>query len=237
MKGVSTFFADLVKIAKYIYKFSTDDDIARLRVFIVWFTTALIPSVVIAFSISKWQVSIPGLEVSTNTGGGIVGYITGTSILPILFFITKGLRGYHEMFNNILETFFGNFQRRSMEEMIVEYGEQEALKKVKRVDLGRYISAFLTLEFIIIGWATINYFFFGGSLSGLGLAGYVLDDLLMGAIVLILEGIYSVADGVLEAPSVYKLKPIDLPTLGSNLPNSNVVDEVPTELQTDYWNN
>jgi len=204
---ISKFFIDLTSIAKYIYKFSTDDEIQRLRVLIVWFLTSLVPSVVIAFTINTWQVHIPGVEAAQGNSS-LIGYLAGTSILPILFFITNGLRGYHEMFNNILEAFFSNFEKRSMEDLIEEHGEKEALKKVKKVDLGRYISAFLLLEFIIIGWATMNYFFFGGALTGLGLAGYVLDDLLLGAIVLILEGIYSVADGLVEASTVYRLKPM-----------------------------
>lgn len=231
LNAIIGFFKDLGTIGNYIYKFSTDDEIARLRVFLVWFVVALIPSVAIAFTINTWQVHIPGVEVAQNGSGSVWGNIAGTSILPILFFITKGLRGYHEMFNNILEAFFSNLERRTMEDMIKEYGEKEALKKVKKVDLGRYISAFLLLEFIIIGWATTNYFFFGGALTGLGLAGYVLDDLLMGAIVLVLEGVYSVADGVLEAPSVYKLKPVELP----NFAATNVKEAFEEVDRSDVW--
>lgn len=212
LNPITNFLKDLQSIGGYIYKFSTDIEILRLRVFIVWSLIALIPSIAIAFTINTWQVHIPGVEYAQNSGGGLWGYIAGTSILPILFFLTKGLRGYHELYNNLLEDFFSNFEKRSMESMILEYGEEESLKKIKKVDLGRYISAFLILELVIIGWAVANYFFFGGALTGLGLAGYVLDDLLLGAIVLILEGIYSVADGLLEAPSVYIVKAVELPT-------------------------
>lgn len=208
MEAIKKFFLDLGSIFSYMYQFATNKEISRLRVLIVWALTSLVPSFIIYVTINTWQVHIPGVETSTQGGNSFLGLVAGTSILPILFFITNGLRGYHELFNTIIEKFFDNFERRSFTSLCQEYGTEEAMKKLRKVDLGKYVSAFVILEFIIIGWATANYFAFGNALSGLGLFGYVADDLLLGAIVFLLEGIYCIADGIIEAPSVYKLKPI-----------------------------
>lgn len=208
MNDIKKFFLDLGRIAKYVYKFGTDDEISRLRVLIVWSFIAIVPSIVIAFTISSWQIHVPGVETGQGASLGLTGLLAGTSVLPILFFITNGLRGYHELFNVTIEKFFNNFEKRSVTSLCTEFGPEEGMRKLRKVDLAKYISAFLLLEFIIIGWATTNYFIFGGNSTSLGLAGYVLDDLLMGAIVLILEGVYSIADGIIESPKVYKLKSI-----------------------------
>lgn len=217
MEAIKKFFLDLGNIFKYIYQFSTNEDISRLRVFLIWGLVSLIPSFVIAFTVNTWQVHIPGVESQQNNNG-LLGYITSTSILPLLFFITNGLRGYHEVFNKLIDALFSKFEMRNMEELIIEFGQEDTMKKLKRVDLARYISAFLLLEFIIISWAIINYFFFGRALTELGLAGYILDDLLLGAIVLILEGVCSIFDGFIELPSVYKIKPLFKPQV-ENEPN------------------
>jgi hypothetical protein len=208
MESIKKFFLDIVSIFKYIYQFSTNEEISRLRVLIVWALTSLIPSFIIYVTINTWQVHIPGVELRSQGGNSFLGLVAGTSILPILFFITNGLRGYHELFNTIIEKFFDNFERRSFTSLCQEYGNEEAVKKLRKVDLGKYVSAFVILEFIIIGWAIINYFMFGNTLSGLGLFGYVSDDLLLGALVFLLEGIYCIADSIIEAPNVYKLRPL-----------------------------
>lgn len=208
MEPIRNFFEDLWNTVKFIYKFTTDKKISRLRVLILWSLTSVIPSFLIYVTINTWQVHIPGVESAQGGSNSLVSLIAGTSILPILFFITNGLRGYHELFNNILESFFNNFEKRSVTSLCTEFGPEEGMKKLRKVDLGKYVSAFVLLEFLIIGWATTSYFIFGGNLTGLGWLGYVADDLLMGAIVFILEGVYCITDGLLEAPKVYKLKPI-----------------------------
>lgn len=208
MESIKNFFEDLWNTVKFIYNFATDKKISRLRVLAIWSLTSIIPSFLIYVTINTWQVHIPGVESAQGGGNSLVSLIAGTSILPILFFITNGLRGYHELFNKILESFFKNFQVKDLTALTNEYGADEAYRMIKKVDLGKYVSAFVLLEFLIIGWATASYFMFGGNLTGLGWLGYVADDLLMGAIVFILEGVYCITDALIEAPKVYKLKPL-----------------------------
>jgi len=96
-------------------------------------------------------------------------------------------------------------------------------------NIGNYIYKFSTDDEI----ARLRVFlvWFIVALTDLGLAGYVLDDLLLGAIILILEGVYSVADGALEAPSVYKLKPVELP----NFAATNVKEAFEEVDRSDVW--
>lgn len=205
------FFVDVFNIFKYVYDFGSSGRIARLRIFLVWLALTLIPTFFIYFTINAWQVHIPNLEgdVSSN---GLVSMLLGTSILPILFFFTKGLRGYHKLFSNIIRSLFNNFVLKSSRELEEEFGE-EGLEKLRVVNLGQHVSGFLLLEFIIIGWATFSYFAFGGNMTGLAWFGYIADDLLLGALVFILEAGYCVFDAIAEAPNVYKLKP--LPFIGT----------------------
>lgn len=204
---ITNFFSDVFETIKYIYDFSTNKKISRLRVFFVWSLVALIPSFFIYFTINTWQVHIPGVEAASANNSSIISMILSTSILPVLFFLTNGLRGYHNVFNYLLEAIFSRFELVPAEELLELYGT-DATEMIKKVNLGKHVSGFLMLELMIISWATISYFLFGGNMSGLGLFGYIGDDLLMGAIVFVLEGIYCIVDGIVEASHVYRLKPL-----------------------------
>lgn len=204
-KFIIDFFADLGNTAKFLFDFATDKKISRLRVLLVWTLVALIPSFFIYFTINTWQVHIPGMEAANANNASIISMVFSTSILPVMFFLTNGLRGYHSVYNYILDGIFSRFELMPFDEMIEKYGE-DAPNKIKTVNIAKHVSGFVILEFIIIGWATASYFLFGGNMTGLGVVGYVGDDLLMGAIVFVLEGIYSVFDGFAEGKDIYRIK-------------------------------
>ena len=214
INNVVDFFKDIYNILIFSYKFITDDKISRLRIFVSWLIITLIPSVFIYFTINTWQVHIPNIEAQ-NTTNPLVGMIVGSSILPVLFFITKGLRGYHNLFNKTIEAFFSNFKERDFDSLEEEFGAEVSSEKLRKVAIGKHVAAFVILEFVILGWATLGYFLFGGNMTGLAWFGYVADDLLLGAIVFILEGIYSIFDGIIESKDVYRLKPITIPLTSS----------------------
>lgn len=227
IKNIKGFIDDIFSIFSFIYDFLTNDEIARLRIFFTWLAITLIPSIFIYFTINTWQVHIPQLEATVgNSGNPFINMIIGTSILPVLFFITKGLRGYHILFNEFVESIFNKFRRLSFEELEEKYGYEEAVVKVRKVDIAKYVAGFLSLEFIILGWATISYFFFGGNMTGLAWFGYVLDDLGLGAIVFILEGVYALVDGTVESSNVYALKPIEIPFMEKSTIKATTVQEV-----------
>ena len=224
-KSIAGFFEEVLNIFRYIYHFLNSDKIARLRILVVWSILTLIPTFFIYFTINAWQVHIPNLEGNISTNG-FVNMLIGTSILPILFFFTKGLRGYHQLFNNVLQALFNNFRLKSSTELELQYGD-EGLEKLRLVNLGQHVSGFLLLEVLILGWATFSYFAFGGNMTGLAWFGYVADDLLLGAWVFILEAVYSVADALKEAPNVYTLKPLFNPK-----PVEIKIEDSTTK---DYW--
>ena len=196
---------DLLNIFSYIFKFLTDPKLERLRIFILWGAIAFLPSISIYIIINTWQIHIPGVEVAITKNNPLWNMMLGTSILPILFFFTKGLRGYHIIFNNCLEFIFNKFERKSIEELEEEYGET-GLNKLKKVNIGRYVAAFIVLELLILIWAIISYFILGSNITGLSLLGSIADELLLEVIVFGLEGIYCIFDAVVEIPSVYKLR-------------------------------
>lgn len=202
---IRDFFSDSLTALKFVWDFSTDPKISRLRVFLVWEISALIPSFIIYNSINHWQTHIPGVNSATQSGSILLNMIIGTSIIPLLFFITNGLRGFHKAFNSVIDFLYSRLERKSVDELQVEYGT-EGIELLKRVNLGKFIAGFLLLEILIVGWATVSYFLFGGNLTGLAWLGYVGDDLFMGAVVFILESIYCIFDGIAAAPSIYRLK-------------------------------
>lgn len=222
MDKITKFFEDLGNAISFIWTFSTDEKISRLRVFVLWFFAAVIPSFVIYNSINHWQTHIPGLNTASQTSGVFWSMIFGTSIIPILFFITNGLRGYHKLFNELTDLIYSRFERKTLDELEMDYGS-EGIEHLKAVNLGRFIGGFFTLELIIVGWATINYFLVGGNFTGLAWLGYVGDDLFMGAVVFVLESIYCIKDGLMATNKVYKLK---LATVQSDAVTKAEVDEM-----------
>ena len=193
----------------FIADFFTNEDIERLRIFILWSVGAAAPSLFIAWTIQTWQLHVPGLEVGANQTNSLIPMLVGSSILPILFTFTKGLRGYHNTFSKIIESIFSNFRKRSREELVEQFGVEIANDKINKVNRAFYFSAFLALELLIVGWDLALYPFLG-NMSGLGLIGYISDNLLLGAYVLILEGVYTTFDGIVDAPDVYELK-VEIP--------------------------
>lgn len=207
LKYVLNFFIDLFNSVKFIYQFFTNEKISRLRILFIWSLVAVLPSLFIYITINTWQVHIPGVEAGNSANGStLINLLVSTSVVPLLFFYTNGLRGYHKMYIYIVESLFSRFEVKPMKDLVEEFGLYEATEKIKTVDISKYITGLLLLEFIIMGWALFSFFIFGGNLTGLGLVGYCADDLLMGAIVFILEGIYFATDGIKTAPSIYQLK-------------------------------
>lgn len=204
-EGIKSTYSGFKNNLGFVADFFGNDDITRLRVFIIWSLGAMIPSLFIAWTIQTWQIHVPGIEVGQNQPNTLLPMLIGSSILPVLFTFTRGLRGYHSTFNGIIQGIFSKFRKKSTEELVEDFGVELAAKKLDRVNRAFYFAAFLFLELLIVGWDLALYPFLG-QMSGLGLFGYISDNLLLGAYVLILEGIYTIFDGVIDAPDVYELK-------------------------------
>lgn len=196
---------------KFVYTFLVSDKVKRLRVFLFWSLIALLPSLYISWTIQGVQTQVVGVGV--QPGNSLLPMLAGSSILPVLFTVTGGLRGYHKAFSTTLIKVFSKFERKDTVELETEYGVEEGDLIIKKVDTAVYFAAFFFLEIIIVGW-DLALFPLLGSLSTLGLFGYLADNLLLGAVVLILEGIYTLIDGVKEAPKLYKVK-LNLPFVSS----------------------
>jgi len=208
-EGIKSIYSGFRNNLGFVAGFFTNDDIKRLRVFILWSMGAAMPSFFIAWTIQTWQIHVPGIEVGANQPNTLLPMLIGSSILPILFTFTGGLRGYHSTFNGVIQGIFSKFRKKTSEELIEDFGPDLAARKLDRVNRAFYFAAFLALELLIVGWDLALYPFLG-QMSGLGLFGYISDNLLLGAYVLILEGVYTIFDGVLDAPDVYELK-VELP--------------------------
>ena len=205
MDKIKQFFMDIYNSVKFVYDFSTDPKISRLRVFVVWFALSLVSSIAIYVTISTWQVHVPSVASQVKTTNPLISMLFGTSVLPFLFLLTNGLRGFHRIFNNMLQGIYKKFQRKTISELQEEYGE-EGLELLRTVNIGRFVAGFVALEVIIVGWALLSYYLLGGNLTVLALIGYVFDDLLMGAIVFLLEGFYAISDALGATSKVYKLQ-------------------------------
>lgn len=237
-EGIKSTYSGFRNNLGFIADFFANEDITRLRVFIIWSLGAMIPSLFIAWTINNWQIHVPGVEVGTNQPNTIVPMLVGSSILPILFTFTKGLRGYHSSFNKVIEGIFSKFKKKSTDELEKEFSEEVAALKINKVNRAFYFSAFLSLELLIVGWDLALYPFLG-AMSGLGLFGYISDNLLLGAYVLILEGIYTIFDGLVEAPDVYELK-VEVPDIKGMVPSvfmTATVEELKEtdQLEVDLW--
>jgi len=215
-EGIKNIYTGVKNNAGFVSDFMTNPDITRLRVFIIWSIGAAMPSLFIAWTIQTWQIHVPGIEVGSNQPNTLLPMLLGSSILPVLFTFTKGLRGYHNAFNSVIEGVFSKFRKRSRTELVELFGEELADGKINRVNRAFYFSAFLSLELLIVGW-DLSLYPFLGTMSGLGLFGYISDNLLLGAYVLILEGIYTTVDGLADAPDVYELK-VEMPTIKEFFP-------------------
>ena len=211
---------------KFVYTFLVSDKVNRLRVLIFWSIIALLPSLYISWTIQGVQTQVVGVGV--QPGNSLIPMLAGSSILPVLFTITGGLRGYHKAFSGTLISIFSKFERKTTNELEEEYGKEESALKIKKVDTAIYFSAFFFLEAIIVGW-DLALFPFLGSLSTLGLFGYLADNLLLGAFVLILEGFYTLIDGIAEAGNLYRVK---IPSL---MPSQKNVKESVDKIQEDPW--
>ena len=192
---------------KFMWAFLMNDDVKRLRVFIFWSFIALLPSLYISWTIQGVQTQVVG--VNAQSGNSLLPMLIGSAILPVLFTITGGLRGYHEAFSNTVIKLYSKFERKTTSELVEEFGQEEANLIVKKVDTAIYFAAFFFLEIIIFGW-DLSLFPFLGKLSTLGIFGYLSDNLLLGAFVLLLEGFYTQVDGLAMAPKLFKMK-VSLP--------------------------
>lgn len=210
MEKIKEFFGSFCSIFKFLRTLATDEKLSRLRILIIWSLSSFILSFVIYNTIQKWQVFIPAIELIGNhkpQQNSLFNMIIGTSVISILFFITDGIRGYHKMFNELIELPFKAFTRKSVSELVEEFGN-EGIEKLKKVNFFKKIAGFIVLELILILWSIFTYFFVGGIPSGLGLLGYMADDLLLGIYLFFLEGFYSIYDGLSVVSQVYK--PISL---------------------------
>jgi len=223
-EGIKSTYSGVKNNLGFIANFFANDDIKRLRVFIIWSLGAMIPSVFIAWTIQTWQIHVPGIEVGQNQSNPLLPMLIGSSILPLLFTVTKGLRGYHNTFNSIIQNIFSNFRKKPTEQLVKYFGADIAAKKLDRVNRAFYFAAFLFLELLIVGWDLVLYPFLG-QMSGLGLFGYISDNLLLGAYVLILEGVYTIFDGVIDAPDVYELN-VEIPNPIALVTGTNVIDVI-----------
>ena len=189
---------------KFLVTFFTDEDITRLRVFLTWFLVSIAPALYIVATINHWLDADYTKDTSL-----LVPMFFGSLVLPITFTITKGLRGFHRTWARFIDFVLSRFERRSYEDLAEEFGPDEAKEKIRKVNVAINFSAFLVLELLIIGWDVALYPFFR-SIFGLGLAAYISDDLLRGAIVLLLEGFYSTIDGIKEGTNIYKVNPLKI---------------------------
>lgn len=238
-EGIKSTYSGFKNNLGFIASFFANEEITRLRVFIIWSLGAALPSLFIAWTINNWQIHVPGVEVGANQPNTIVPMLVGSSILPILFTFTKGLRGYHSNFNSVIQAIFSKFRKKTSEELIEDFGPELAARKLDRVNRAFYFAAFLSLELLIVGW-DLSLYPFLGTMSGLGLFGYISDNLLLGAYVLILEGIYTIFDGLIDAPDVYELK-VEVPNIKGIVPSvfmtaTTVEDtEEVDEIEVDLW--
>lgn len=222
MDKIKKFFTELYANIKFIYDFTTDPKISRLRVFLIWAALSVVSSSVIYVTIATWQVHVPTVSNQLKTVNPLIGMLFGTNILPILFLLTNGLRGYHKAFNDILQGIYSKFKRKTLAELQAEYGD-EGLDLLRTVNIGRFVAGFVMLELIIVGWALFSYWVLGGNFTGLGLIGYIFDDLLMGAVVFLLEGFYAMKDALGATGKVYKL---ELATQVSDVVNKEELDQI-----------
>jgi hypothetical protein len=128
----------------------------------------------------------------------------GSSIVPVLFTLTNGLRGYHSLFSRTAGLLGTLFVPKPIEELETEFGPLLP-EKVMRMEASATVLGFLTLEGIIIGWDVLIYILFN-RMSGLSLFGFMSDNLMIGAFIFILEASNVVREGALSFFQLHDLK-------------------------------
>ena len=194
----------MIKDFVYIYKLCTDPEISRLRVLLGWGIVSIAIDAV-TYGIITTNGNYSANVESASSSNPMFILVFGTSLLPILFYFTNGLNGFHKAFEAISKKIFSKFYEVPEAELIEEYGEDEGKLLKERVYNMQNLSGFLFLEILILGYGFIGYFFFG-RMNQLALLGYMADDLVLGAIVFIAEAIRTITVGWKAAPIVYKLR-------------------------------
>ncbi len=197
---------------QFIQTFFTSPKLSRLRVFIMWSLLCSTPTIYIVGVTLQTQVYVPGMP-GTDLIQYFISMASGIFVVPLLFTITNGLRGYHILFSKLLGNLGYFFVPKSQEELAEELGPLLP-EKVMQMEQTATILGFLTLEFIIIGWDLVIYFLFNGSMSGLSLLGFMSDNLLIAAFIFLLEATNVVVVGsksflqlhTLKATTILKLK-------------------------------
>lgn len=191
----------------------TSPSLSRFRTLLLWTVISYTPALLIYKGILQWTIYIPGADISANNSMSFVALILGSSFLPILFFLTNGLKGYHDCCDQILNNSFGLFKKRE-----VEVTERAVLDQaVVAVEEAKMVVSFLLLELMIISWDSMLYFFFNQNLSSISFFGFISDSLLLAMLVFVIESVAIVVRGIKASFYAYELK---------NLFNQEEPDEV-----------
>lgn len=189
---------------QFIKTFFTNSKLSRLRVFIMWSFLCSTPTIYIVGVTLQTQVYVPGMP-GTDLIQYFISMASGIFVVPLLFTLTNGLRGYHTLFSKLLGNLGYFFVPKSQEELAEELGPLLP-EKVMQMEQTATILGFLTLEFIIIGWDIIVYVLFNNGMTGLSLLGFMSDNLLIGALIFILEACNVVVLGVKSFLQLHTLK-------------------------------
>lgn len=186
---------------QFIQTFFTNPKLSRLRVFIMWSLLCSAPTLYIILVTLQTQTYIPGM--GTDVTQYFISMASGIIVVPTLFTLTNGLRGYHILFSKILGNLGYFFVPKSQEELAEELGPLLP-EKVMQMEQTATILGFLTLEFIIIGWDVVVYIL--NNMSGLSLLGFMSDNLLIAAFIFILEATNVVVVGTKSFLQLHTLK-------------------------------
>lgn len=175
----------------------------KLRIFTSWVVICSIPTTYVVLITLKSQTFIPGTYNDWSLTNYLFQMWSGIFVVPLLFTLTNGLRGYHILFSKILGNLGYFFVPKSQEELAEELGPLLP-EKVMQMEQSATILGFLTLEFIIIGWDVVVYIL--NNMSGLSLLGFLSDNLLIGAFIFILEACNVVVVGSKSFLQLHTLK-------------------------------